>query len=148
MPFFRASGIRWGVDPYLLAAICERESRGGEALTPPGPAGTGDHGMGCGLMQIDRRYWKGWIARGEWGDPAKNISKGAEILSANMGILRSEIAGICAYNAGLTAASRAVDQLDRNAPRELRIAALDAVTTGRDYVSAVLRLRVEFARGT
>src|SRR3990170_7025042 len=33
-----------GMDPFILAAIGERESRWGNALHPRGPAGTGDNG--------------------------------------------------------------------------------------------------------
>lgn len=36
------AGQDFGVDPYLLAGIMERESSSGEALTPRGPTGTGD----------------------------------------------------------------------------------------------------------
>lgn len=36
------SGARWGVDPALILAILERETRGGVANRPAGPAGTGD----------------------------------------------------------------------------------------------------------
>lgn len=57
MPLFIDSGEKFGVDHMLLAAICERESRGGLALRPIGVDGTGDfvprHGK---KFQQDPRY--------------------------------------------------------------------------------------------
>jgi hypothetical protein len=52
------------LDPLVLAAIVERESRGGEALSPPGPAGVGDGGHGRGLMQIDDRWHGLFVSTG------------------------------------------------------------------------------------
>src|SRR3972149_2829488 len=59
-----------GMDPFILAAIGERESRWGNALHPRGPAGTGDNGYGHGLMQIDSRTWSSMRARGAPGSGA------------------------------------------------------------------------------
>lgn len=74
------------VSPFLLWALLERESRSGEALTPPGPAGTGDwaprsgkmppdgKGWGRGLMQLD---WNSIAQQVDWADPKANIEAGA-----------------------------------------------------------------------
>jgi hypothetical protein len=46
MPLFEAAArkysTRHAVRPIVLAAICHRETRGGNDCTPPGPGGTGD----------------------------------------------------------------------------------------------------------
>lgn len=103
---FAAAGAQFGIDPYLLAAVCDRESLGGEALTPKGPGGLGDNGHAHGLMAIDDRSWAQWLATHPWWEPECNISKGAEILAAN--VARFEVgffydalfAAVAAYNAG------------------------------------------------
>lgn len=69
-----------GVDPFLIYAIGEQESRWGNALSPVGPGGTGDGGHGHGIMQIDDRSWGTWLAENDWTDPYTNVSKGVEIL--------------------------------------------------------------------
>jgi soluble lytic murein transglycosylase-like protein len=63
-----------GVSPFLIAAIMDRESRYGQALRPPGPAGTGDNGHGHGLMQIDDRSHAAFIATGGWKIPRQAIT--------------------------------------------------------------------------
>lgn len=70
-----------GTDPFVLAAIMERESRSGEALDP---AGRGDGGHGHGLMQIDDRSHQAWLATGVWRDPLQNIRYGAKVLKENL----------------------------------------------------------------
>jgi soluble lytic murein transglycosylase-like protein len=73
-----------GVDPFVIAAIGQRESRWGLALNPPDPSGTGDNGHGHGIMQIDDRTWGSWLASNDWTDPYTNIRKGAEIMGQNL----------------------------------------------------------------
>lgn len=77
-------GQETGISPVLLWAIMEWESRSSTALSPPGPAGTGDGGHGRGLMQIDDRYHGDWLATNEWWVPLRNIRKGAEIFQGNV----------------------------------------------------------------
>ena len=97
-----------GMDPFIIAAIGERESRWGNALHPRGPAGTGDNGYGHGLMQIDSRTWSSWLSSHDWTDPYTNIRKGAEILSSNMDYFAGKglegdeqvQAALAAYNRG------------------------------------------------
>lgn len=97
-----------GIDPLLLAAIGQYESRWGEALSPPGPSGTGDAGHGHGIMQIDDRTWGSWLASNQWWDPYTNVRKGAEIYLASeayfvqkglegLALVKAALAG---YNAG------------------------------------------------
>ncbi|TAK97560.1 MAG: hypothetical protein EPO08_21090, partial [Rhodospirillaceae bacterium] len=70
-----------GVDPFLIAAVGQRESRWGLALDANM---TGDAGHGHGIMQIDDRTWASWIASNDWTDPYTNVKKGAEILASNL----------------------------------------------------------------
>lgn len=94
-----------GVDPFLIAAVGQRESRWGQALDAEG---RGDNGHGHGIMQIDDRTWGSWLASNEWWDPYTNVKKGAEILASNLSyfegrglagddLVRAAAAG---YNAG------------------------------------------------
>jgi len=70
-----------GVDPFVIAAIGERESRWGLTLDANG---LGDSGHGHGIMQIDDRTWGSWLASSEWWDPYVNVRKGAEIMGQNL----------------------------------------------------------------
>jgi hypothetical protein len=104
-----AAAQKYSVDPFALAAIMYRESRGGTAAPhyrPLGPGGTGDFtprkgtgvghqyanpatglppdggGWGRGLMQIDYGVHIDWMkAGGKWWDAETNINKGAEVLA-------------------------------------------------------------------
>ncbi len=99
------------VDPFLIVALGERETHWGTGAGyyPAGsPAGTGDNGHGRGLMQIDDRTWASWINSHNWGDPYTNISKGVEILKANLAYFAGKgitddlqlRAALAAYNHG------------------------------------------------
>ncbi len=131
---FSAASV-YGIDPCLLAAICERESNYGQALDG---AMTGDGGHGRGLMQIDDRAHRAWVESHDWRDPATNIEKGASILNEALSYfakhpevldLLREPAGVAAYNAGAAAVLRAVRAGKHP----------DAVTTRRDYSADVFR---------
>lgn len=137
---FADSGQRHGVDALLLAAICDRESRGGLALSPPGASGTGDGGHGRGLMQIDDRAHSEWIATHRWQDPAINIDKGAEVLAACFAAFPRgpDLAAIAAYNCGPGNVRKAI--LSGHEP--------DWFTTGRDYGRDVQRRRDDFRAAT
>ena len=114
-PYFVSVGRKYGVNPFLLAAIAERESNYGAALDA---TLRGDSGHGHGIMQIDDRTWGSWINMNAWADPEVNISKAAEILVEELQAIRSRYpnlapeylasAVIGAYNAGRTRILRAV----------------------------------------
>jgi soluble lytic murein transglycosylase-like protein len=70
-----------GVDPFIIYALGQRESRWGAALNANG---TGDAGHGHGLMQIDDRSFLSWLESHDWRDPYTNVRKGAEILRDKM----------------------------------------------------------------
>lgn len=130
------------ISPFLIVAVMERESHSGEALTPPGPSGTGDGGHGRGLMQLDDRTKGGKlhgavIADGRWTDPYWNLTaavvdhlKPDQAFFVAKGLtgdaqLRATIAS---YNAGPGAVwSRIQAGQDP-----------DAATTGGDYSADVL----------
>lgn len=150
-PHFKSVGEQRKCDPLLLAAICDRESNGGEALTPKGPWGTGDHGYGLGLMQIDRRAWPDFASKVDptgrplWTLPDWNIDHGAFVLVLGLAAFDGdEAAAVAAYNAGRGRVRRELDELTNPHSEAQRIAALDRLTTGANYVSDVLRRRNSF----
>lgn len=135
-------------DPYLVAAIGDRESLWGEALTPPGPTGTGDGGHGRGLLQVDDRAWPAWCAERDsygdllWQNPTENVRQGCRVLMTAWMFFLNWPATIAAYNCGrgrvqavLTQAGRVVGPTDGDVDL-LHI--LDFHTTGHDYVTDVV----------
>lgn len=141
--------------PYLLAAVCDRESRGGLALTPPGPGGTGDSGHGRGLMQVDDRFHVGFITASDsagrhlWRQPSYNILYGAQLLRSNLDALGDVHLALAAYNAGVARVRTAANAVTVGGDAETllgqRRAAADARTTGGDYGRDVLRRRAQWA---
>jgi hypothetical protein len=141
---FVAAGRMHAIDPFLLAAVCLRESGGGVFLSTGGPDGTGDAGHGHGLMQIDDRAHGDWLKELEadgspkWADPAENIAKGAEILKAALVAFHGDIhLAACAYNAGAHAVRHAISKLGPSPTPDAEWAAADAITTGHNYGSWV-----------
>lgn len=130
-----AAAEQTGLSPELLAAIMDRESRGGDALTPKGPAGTGDNGHGRGLMQIDDRSWVAFCnIPDRWQDPAQNILFAARILSSYLRAFGGDLpCAVCSYNAGPRRVSRYLVMRPQPTLDEL-----DVLTTGHDYVTDVL----------
>lgn len=132
---FRVAAWEWGLDPLLLAAICDRESLGGNALDPKGAAGVGDKGHGRGLMQIDDRAHSAWLKQFEWRDALTNIRKGAEVLAGDLQRFRQQNApeptrcALAAYNCGAATVRKA---LEKSFP-------VDHFTTKQDYSADVLR---------
>jgi hypothetical protein len=141
--------------PFLLAAVCDRESRGGLALKPLGPAGTGDFGHGRGLMQVDDRFHPGFLVASDsagkhlWKLPAYNILYGALLLRSYLDALQDVHLALAAYNAGVGKVRRAADAItvsgDKVKLLEQRRAAADALTSGGDYGRDVLRRRAQWA---
>jgi hypothetical protein len=87
-----------GIDPFLIYALGDRETRWGTstALDTPGPGGRGDSGHGHGLMQIDDRSHAPWIATSAWWDPYTNVKKGSAVLKGKLSFLagRSTVRGL------------------------------------------------------
>jgi hypothetical protein len=136
----RASVLKWNVRTEVLAGIMCRESAGGYALQPPGPAGVGDGGHGHGLMQIDDRSFPDFCASSLWQDPQSNIDFGAKVLAekrtymishtVNLGDVVVERCAIAGYNCG---AARVVQALKGGLD-------IDWFTTQRNYSKEVLRM--------
>ena len=151
-PQLVAAELCYGVDPYTMAAILDVESLGGDALNPSGPAGTGDHGFGHGLGQIDSRSHGSFVAARAfdgtrlWADPAFNILYAAKLLRSNMrGAGGDSLVAIAAYNCGLKRAQWAIAHKCTPASTEAeRIAVLDSVTARGAYLSTVLKRRAAF----
>jgi len=141
-PLFVAAGELHGVAPALLAAIADRETRCGKAL---GADLTGDNGHGRGLMQVDDRSHADWLAAHDWRDPGTNIEHGASIYAAALGFLQGdEPAAVAAYNAGAGHVHRVLARLEAmpgGPTASAKLAALNAITTGGDYVTDVLARR-------
>lgn len=147
--YFAAAELCFDIDAFTLAAICDRESRGGDALRPRGPTGTGDIGHGRGLMQIDDRHHKSFIQSSSddgtplWKQPAFNIMYAARLLAANKAFFDGdEAAAIAAYNAGAGAVQRALGAMNDTE----RIKRLDEITTNDNYLSDVIRRRSDFLK--
>lgn len=148
-PQFYAASLCYELDPFLLAAICDRESRGGEALHPPGPTGFGDFGHGRGLMQVDDRshehFLKAVFDDGAplWQDPAFNILYAARLLAKNLALLEGdEPAAVAAYNAGVRHVLQALSKAGIDPIARMRV--LDSATANGNYVSDVLKKRDGF----
>ncbi len=146
-PQLLAAELCYGVDPWWLAAILDRESLGGEALDPKGPAGFGDKGHGRGLGQIDDRAHPSFVgARFDdqlalWTDPTFNILYAARLLAKNLGALKWDYPAACAaYNAGLSKVKLTLAGLVDDTKR---LEALDSITTGK-YVADVIRRRATY----
>lgn len=149
------AGIMFRLCPYLLAAVVDRESRGGFALKPTGPAGTGDGGHGRGLGQIDDRFHVSFVTctdgggKALWKQPAFNILYAAHLLRTNIDALLDVSLALSAYNAGVARVRAASDLVpvgpDDATTLELRRKAADLKTTGGNYAADVLRRRAQWA---
>lgn len=105
-------------DPYLIAAIGDRETNWGTnpLCKPKGPSCLGDMGHGHGLMQIDDRSFPDFCADPcTWANPRKNINKGCAVLRFALSLLKEKglpddlllQAAVAAYNCGAGNAHRA-----------------------------------------
>lgn len=146
-PQFVAAELCYGVDPLLLAAIIDRESLGGDALKPKGPAGTGDNGHGRGLGQIDDRSHVSFLSATFdggaplWQDPTFNVMYAAKLLRKNLDRFGDEAAAVAAYNCGPGNVRTALARLPAGASAAERLAAVDKRTAHGNYASDVLRRR-------
>ena len=149
------AGIITRLCPYLLAAVMDRESRGGLALKPTGPAGTGDGGHGRGLGQIDDRFHVSFVTASDgagkalWKQPAFNVLYGAKLLRDNLDALLDVSLALSAYNAGVARVRAASDLVpvgpDDATTLDLRRRAADGKTTGGNYAADCLRRRAQWA---
>ena len=136
--FIEEGSSKFGFPLAIVAGIGSRESHWGLALTPPEPAGTGDHGHGHGLMQIDDRAHANFINTNQWKNPKDNIFYGCKVLSESRAFFESKTGlqgekllqgALAGYNSGPANAVKAFQQgMD-----------VDSFTTGRDYSKDVIK---------
>lgn len=132
-----------GLDPLIITALGQQESAWGAALSPPGPAGTGDGGHGRGIMQIDDRTWASWLGANDWTDPYTNVTQGAVIFLQNLdyfagkGLVDPQLtqASLAAYNAG---PGRVWGAIQSASPGADFASVVDSVTTNYNYSSSVV----------
>jgi len=129
---------KYGIPAAVIAGIGSRESHWGLALTPPGPGGTGDHGHGRGLLQVDDRWHVPFVQSGKWAEAKENIIYGCAVLKNCMDYFVKKAdwemsfklikAGVAGYNCG-----------PRRAWDGYRMGyGVDYYTTGRNYSKDVL----------
>ncbi len=126
MGHFTEASKRYGIPLALLLAVASRESRMGLALSADG---TGDHGNGIGIMQIDRRYHPGFTGSHSPFNHRANIDYGTEYLAKLLRQFNGNTTrAVAAYNAGPNKVQTAI------------YAGLppDSVTTGGDYSQDVM----------
>jgi hypothetical protein len=129
---------KYDIPTSIIAGIGSRESHWGLALTPPGPGGTGDHGHGRGLLQIDDRWHVPFVESGKWANGRDNIIYGAAVLKNCMDYFVTKAewemslnlirAGVAGYNCG---PRRVLEGYNMGYD-------LDYYTTGRDYSKNVI----------
>lgn len=141
-PIFAEAAGRFHHRTEVLAAICMRESHGGELLDANG---LGDGGHGHGLMQIDDRSFPIFCQNQNWRDPAINIDFGARVLHMKRSFLESrciltgsdlERAAIAAYNCGEGNVMKSI----------LAGEDVDKRTSGHDFSRAVLAYAEEYRK--
>jgi hypothetical protein len=129
---FKAMGADWM--KYVLMGIDSRESRFGLLLDEDG---NGDHGHGCGELQIDDRWHDSFCSSGKWRDLAASLDyvhRNVIIPSFNdlgdkcFGLLGEDYealfwATVAAYNCGAGNVRKALEAGQ----------GIDAKTTGKDY---------------
>ena len=128
---------RYGFDPYIIAAIGDRETMWGTSsyCRPKGAACLGDHGHGHGLFQIDDRWHPEFCAGEDWKDPEKNADYAiGKVLKPAVEELGYVTQGISAFNCGVGNVKKAL-KLQKK---------IDFYTTGKDYSEDVLHRAEEF----
>ena len=147
--FIQVAAEKHSLDPYLVAAIMDRESLCGLALRPEGPGGTGDGTHGRGLMQIDDRAFPEFCTTlmpdgtPLWADPLANIEQACAILAKSrprfVFAKAPSVAMVAAYNCGAGRVIHALLHLTQPTTAEAELAELDQLCTHGDYCSDVIR---------
>jgi soluble lytic murein transglycosylase-like protein len=150
LPEAKAAASIFGVDPLVMLALCDRESKGNPLAESP------DGGMG--LYQITRKYHPTFCsAVGPDGKllvfhPGWNTMYAAALLRMNLdhfdGVVDEPLLpAIAAFNASERRVREKLRELSRPASKEQIVAALDPLTTptkpgeAGDYLSDVLSKR-------
>mgnify|MGYP006436817423 FL=1 len=130
MPLFEKASAQAGVPKQILMAVASRESRMGDALgSNPEDAFRGDNNNGHGIMQIDIRFHKEFVANHPPNDHEAIINKGAEILANQFASFQNWKYALAAYNTGPSDVNKAIKE-DKDP---------DLFTTGGNYSKDVMR---------
>lgn len=120
---FEHVGEEHHIPPALLAAIASRESHGGSALAKNG---TGDHGHGYGVLQVDNRHGQHPDkSQGPYGEA--HLEQAAGIFDRKLAAVQKKYPSLTPEQQLLTATSQ------YNGGRGLPGAKSDLGTTGGDY---------------
>jgi len=129
LKFFEAASVKYSIELAVLLGIASRETNCVPDLAYCRKFGDGGHGRG--IIQIDDRWHKKFLAKHNGKpQPEACIDYGAALLRANLDYFKGDyIKALCAYNAGIGGVNRAL--AEGKTP--------DQATTGGDYGSDVLR---------
>lgn len=120
---YESVGQEHHIPPALLAAIASRETHGGSALARNG---TGDHGHGYGVMQVDNRHGQHPDrSQGPYGHA--HLEQAAGIFDHKLAAVRHQFPHMSPEDQMRTAVSR------YNGGRGLPGSRSDVGTTGGDY---------------
>ena len=123
MPLFERFARKHGIPLELLLAVASQESRIGTARLLVN--WRGDYGHGRGLMQIDDRWHRAYVAAHRDDDHAANIDYGAALLASEYRRRGTWPDALTAYNSGTACWSKD--------PRRK-----EACRRGRSYAAEVL----------
>lgn len=157
-PQLAAAEMCFRIDPFALAAIIDRESEGGEALTPAGPEGRSAQGFGLAQLHQDEHvsFLLAQFPDGKplWADPSIHILYVARTFRRLVDSFATSDgpdlpAAIAAFDIGIRKVRGILSRRALiDASIDARIAALDEATSGENYVSDVLDRRADFIGAT
>lgn len=124
---FEVAGAKYDIPPALLAAIASRETHGGSLLSKNG---TGDHGHGYGILQVDNRSHRPDRSEGAYGQA--HINQAAAIFDAKLEAVKKAYPHLSAEEQLQTAVSRYNGGSGRPHPNS------DRGTTHADYSNDTL----------
>jgi hypothetical protein len=126
-----SAGIRYHIDPVLLAAVAAQESGG-----PSSDSGSdiiGDHGHGFGLFQIDNRAYADFAENPAAMVPAFNTDFAASIIAQLMTRYGNNTnMSLTAYNSGLPGPDRCGSRTSW--PDSTRLCYAESVMRHRDRI--------------
>lgn len=131
---FEVAGQKYDIPPALLAAIASRETHGGSVLARNG---TGDHGHGFGVLQVDDRSHRPDRSEGAYGQA--HINQAAAIFDRGLDKVKQDFPNLSPELQLQTAVSRYNGGSGRVAPNS------DRGTTHGDYGNDTLARAQYFA---
>ena len=131
---FEVAGQKYDIPPAVLAAIASRETHGGSLLSRNG---TGDHGHGYGILQVDDRSHRPDRSGGAYGQA--HINQAAAIFDAKLDAVKKQYPNLSPEDQLQTAVSRYNGGSGRPHPNS------DRGTTHADYANDTLARAQYFA---